>query len=217
MIARRLPLTIYVSRTSPQVTVQLAAAVLAAPQERDAEALKRQGSEQAGIEPPPSAPPYSKDTFGPQLVPVILNLARAAATRPHLAEQQLYPLVRYYPKTVVVATMRAGTPVLDQLADMHPEPPGYVWEVLEEAAQQHDVENLTDYQVAIGELQRRKDQADAGPRASDDAEREAHGDAEHQAPKTAQPQGFYLPDPGDISLSRTTGGIPPVILDTGTA
>jgi hypothetical protein len=80
----------------------------------------------AALTPPPlpagasqPAPIYSSFTFGPQLGRVILNLVRAASMPSHLAQQQLYPLARHYPKAVVMA----GSTALSELAKIRPGSP----------------------------------------------------------------------------------------------
>jgi len=59
---------------------------------------------------------------------------RAASTRPHLAEQQLYPLARNYPKAVVMA----GNTALTELLAIRPAPPADVLNALEEAVDNCD-------------------------------------------------------------------------------
>lgn len=73
------------------------------PQERDDEEATRDSAARAGLDPSPATPGYSELTFGPQHKPVVLRLARAAATWPHLAERQLYPLAERYPRVLVRA------------------------------------------------------------------------------------------------------------------
>ena len=73
------------------------------PQERDDEEATRDSAARAGLDPSPPTPGYSGHTFGPQHKPVVLRLARAAATWPHLAERQLYPLAERYPRVLVRA------------------------------------------------------------------------------------------------------------------
>jgi hypothetical protein len=127
---------------------------LMTPQERDSEALNRRRSAAAGIEPPPPTPLYSPDyTFGPQLDPVILRLVRAAATRPHLADRQLYPLALHYPKAVVMAANTA----LAELTEIRPQPPDNVLQALEEAVSECDRQDLSDYHAAVDALQRLAD------------------------------------------------------------
>jgi hypothetical protein len=61
------------------------------PQQREAQENAQRRAVAAWIEASPAEPKYPLGyTFGPQLDPTILRLVRAASTRPHLAEQQLY-------------------------------------------------------------------------------------------------------------------------------
>lgn len=125
---------------------------LLTPQERDAEEQRRQQCRMAGIDPAPATPRYSPDhTFGPQLSPTIfLRLVRAASTRPHLAEQQLYPLARRYPRAVVMA----GETALIELTRIEPKPSDNVLKELEEAVKEIGPDDLPYYQTAIDALHR---------------------------------------------------------------
>jgi hypothetical protein len=116
------------------------------PQERDAEEHRRQQCRIAGVDPAPTTPKYSPDhTFGPQLLPTILRLVRAASTRPHLAEQQLYPLAQRYPKAVVMA----GETALIELTRIDPKPPGDVLQELKAAVKEIGPDALPYYQAAM--------------------------------------------------------------------
>jgi hypothetical protein len=100
------------------------------PQQREAQENAQRRAVAAWIEASPAEPKYPLGyTFGPQLDPTILRLVRAASTRPHLAEQQLYPLARNYPKAVVMA----GNTALTELLAIRPAPPADVLNALEEA------------------------------------------------------------------------------------
>ena len=123
---------------------------LMSPQERDTEDQTRRKCIKAGLEPPPQVPTYSPLTFGPQLEPVIRNLVRAASTRPHIAEQQLYPLARRYPKAVVMA----GSTARSELENIGTAPPCEVLTALEQAASECNPEDLTEWQAAMEELHR---------------------------------------------------------------
>jgi hypothetical protein len=130
------------------------------PQERDAEEQRRQQCRMAGIDPAPATPPYSPDhTFGPQLLPTILRLVRAASTRPHLAKQQLYPLAQRYPKAVVMA----GETALIELTRIDPKPSHDVLQELKEAVKEIGPNDLAYYQAAMDALHR---QANDGGSAS---------------------------------------------------
>jgi hypothetical protein len=80
----------------------------------------------------------------------ILRLVRAAATHPHLAELQLYPLVKYCPRAVLMAQNNA----LIELTEIRPEPPGDVLNALQEAAGGCKPEDLANRQEAIDALRR---------------------------------------------------------------
>lgn len=123
---------------------------LKAPEELETEALEWRTSAKAGVQPPLATSQYSPHTFGPQLTPMILHLVRSASAHPHLADQQLYPLARLYPKAVVMA----GKTALTELTEIRPEPPDDVRKVLEEAARECDPDDLAGYQQAIDALQR---------------------------------------------------------------
>jgi hypothetical protein len=103
------------------------------PSEREADERARQRAEAAGIDVPPVAPKYtSAYTFRSELLDLtILRLVRAASTRPHLAERQLYPLAKNYPEAVVMTTNTAQA----ELIATHP--PADVLEALERARQQY--------------------------------------------------------------------------------
>jgi hypothetical protein len=78
---------------------------LTPPWERKAEYKAEQRATAAGIEIPLAAPKYTAYTFREELLnPTILRLVRAASTWPHIAERQLYPLVRNYPEAVMMTT-----------------------------------------------------------------------------------------------------------------
>jgi hypothetical protein len=112
---------------------------LLSPDERAAEDQARETSAAAGEEPSSATQLYPEPavTFGPQLQPVILHLIRAASTRPHLAEKQLYPLAFHYPKAVVVA----GDAALDELDAIYPPLPNHVRQAI---AKSRDECNLHD-------------------------------------------------------------------------
>lgn len=123
---------------------------LMSPQERATEAFEREASAKARVPVPSAADQYGLHTFGPQLERVVLRLVRAALKHPHLANQQLYPLARLYPKAVVLA----GGTALTELTEICPALPDDVRKVLEEAATECEADDLAGYQQAIDALQR---------------------------------------------------------------
>jgi hypothetical protein len=126
------------------------------PRQREARENAQRRAAAAGIEASPAEPTYtSAYTFGPQLDPTILRLVRAASTRPHLAEQQLYPLARHYPKAVVMA----GDTALTELLAISPAPPADVLNALKEAVGDCDRGSLEDYRAALAALTRSADKA----------------------------------------------------------
>jgi hypothetical protein len=134
------------------------------PQQRKARENAQRRAAAAGIEASPAEPKYpSAYTFGPQLDTAILRLVRAASTRPHLAEQQLYPLARHYPKAVVMADNTA----LTELLAFRPAPPADVLNALEEAVRDCDRGNLKDYCAALAALTRSTDGVVPCPAAGD--------------------------------------------------
>lgn len=116
------------------------------PQERQPEDDIRKRCIAAGEEPPPAEPRYSKVIFGPQLQPMIIRLTRAAASRPQLAEQQLYPLAYFYPQAVVMA----GPAALDELLAL--QPPRYIRAALDKARSECDPDDPQPYRQAMEEL-----------------------------------------------------------------
>ena len=95
-------------------------------------------------ESPPLASLYPRDFISASrgwLKSVILNLVRAASTRPHVAEHQLYPLARQYP----IAVVMAGSTALTELAEIRPGPADDVRRALEQAANECDPEDLEDW------------------------------------------------------------------------
>ncbi|UIX34131.1 ATP-binding protein [Streptomyces sp. GQFP] len=107
---------------------------LLSPEEREAEEHNRQTSWEAGEEVLAAQQPYSKEhTFGlVRDTPAVLRLVRAAAVWPHLADRQLYPLARRYPKAVVMA----GHAALSELREIDPAPPKDVLELLDRVAKE---------------------------------------------------------------------------------
>jgi hypothetical protein len=116
------------------------------PQERQPEDDIRKRCVAAGEEPPSAEPRYSKVTFGPQLQPMIIRLTRVAASWPHVAEQQLYPLAYFYPRAVITA----GDAAVEELLAI--DPPHYVREALDKARSEIDHDDPRPYRQAIEEL-----------------------------------------------------------------
>jgi hypothetical protein len=123
---------------------------LTQPPELEAGALERQMTA-AEAESLRAAPSRSQDDiFLPVIAPpTVRSLVRAAATWPHLAKRQLYPLALHYPKAVVMA----GDDVMAELRKLRPPPPDDVLRLLDETTKQCDSTDLADYRKAIEALQ----------------------------------------------------------------
>jgi hypothetical protein len=91
--------------------------------------LTQANASRAGIKFARSTHGYSQYTFGPQLKPLIIRLARAASRWPHLAERQLYPLAEHYPLAVINVEG-----VWSELLKISLEPPDRVLDALSRAA-----------------------------------------------------------------------------------
>lgn len=124
---------------------------LTQPPELEAGAFEHQMTAAAGAKSPRPAAARSQDyTFLPVMAPpTVRSLVRAAATWPHLAKRQLYPLARHYPKAVVMA----GDDVMAELRKLRPAPPDDVLQVLDKTTKEYYPADLADYRKAIEALQ----------------------------------------------------------------